>query len=236
MWSYIIDGLLILIVVICAIVGIVKGLFDSVLSLVGTGLALVISVFTAKYVSNLVNKIFNFEDFVLTKLDASNDGSVKFFGGKFSLSNVEVAKFCVWICSVVIMFLIIKLAIYILSKIFEKVTNSSPTISGINRVLGMVFGLVQGAVVVVALLALSSMLVQVPTIGTPMYNAIQSTAITKGIYNYVDEFVEKNLTKEKVQSLIEKIISNNEVPETEGGEEVQNPDVSGELTTPLLNN
>ena len=40
MWSYIIDGILILLVVISVIVGISKGLLDSILSLVGTGLAL----------------------------------------------------------------------------------------------------------------------------------------------------------------------------------------------------
>ena len=206
MWSYIIDGLLILILVICTIVGIVKGLFDSLLSLIGTGLALVISVFVGKYVANFINKIFDFEELILKKLDgASEEGVISIFGTP--LQNSDVAKFCVWICSVVIVFLIIKLVIYILAKIFESVTKSSPTLSGINRVLGMVFGLCKGAVIVVALLALCSLLSQVPIIGTPIYNNITKTKITNGVFKFVDDFVEKNLTEDKIKDIVEKIVS-----------------------------
>ena len=146
MWSTIIDIALILIIVVSAIIGIVKGLFDSVLSLVGTGIALAVAVFTAKHVSNFLNKIINIEQFVLDKLDASNEGFVEFFGGKFQYSNVEVAKFCVWVVTVIVIFLIIKLALLILSKLFESVVQNSPTISGINRVLGLIFGVLKGGI------------------------------------------------------------------------------------------
>ena len=57
MWSYIIDGVLILILVISTIVGIVKGFFDSLLSLLGTGVAFAVAIFTAKHVSGFLNKI-----------------------------------------------------------------------------------------------------------------------------------------------------------------------------------
>lgn len=212
MWSYIIDGLLILILIICTIVGIVKGLFDSLLGLISTGLALVISVFTAKYVANFINKIFNFEALILKELDgvkaaegSASEGVISIFGTP--LKNADVAKFCVWICSVVIVFLIIKLVIYILAKVFETVTKSNPTITGINRVLGMVFGICKGAVVVVALLALCSVISQVPVLGQTVYSKIEDTKITKSIFKYVDEFVEKNLTEDKIKDIVDKIVS-----------------------------
>lgn len=209
MWSYIIDGILILTIVICIIVGIAKGLVDSILSLIGTGIALVASVFLSKYVANFVNKIFNFEEFVLKHLDASNDGTIKIFG-TIELSNVEVAKFAVWIASVVIMFTLIKLAIFIISKMFEKVIKSNPTASGINRLLGMIFGAVKGGVIVLVGLALCSLVAQLPIIGAPVYDAVQSTHLTKYVYNIVEDFVEDNLTQEKIEGLIEKIVSEND--------------------------
>lgn len=216
MWGFIVDAILIVIILICVIVGIAKGFFDSLLSLIGTGLSLVASVFLAKYVANFINKIFNFEEFVLEKLDGATaeGGAVKFFS--IELSNVEIAKFCVWICAVVVLFLAVKLVIFILSKIFEAVVTSSQTISGINRVLGMIFGLVKGCVTVIAILALCSLLAQVPVIGDPVYDAIQSSTVTSKVFDYVDEFCEKNLTEEKVDDLIDRIVSQNkENSETE---------------------
>ena len=216
MWGFIVDAILVVIILICVIVGIAKGFFDSLLSLIGTGLSLVASVFLAKYVANFINKIFNFEEFVLEKLDGATaeGGAVKFFS--IELSNVEIAKFCVWICAVVVLFLAVKLVIFILSKIFEAVVTSSQTISGINRVLGMIFGLVKGCVTVIAILALCSLLAQVPVIGDPVYDAIQSSTVTSKVFDYVDEFCEKNLTEEKVDELIDRIVSQNkENSETE---------------------
>lgn len=206
MWNYIIDGLLILIILISTIIGIVKGLFDSILSLFGTAIALGVSVFTAKYVSNFINKIFNFEELVLTKIDEATEGGIISIFGT-DLQNSDVAKFVVWVLSIIIVFLVVKLAIYILSKIFESVSKNSPTLSGINRVLGMLFGAVRGAVVVVALLAVCSLLSQVPGIGTPIYEKITDTKVTSVVYKYVDEFVEKNLTEENIKDVIDRIVS-----------------------------
>ena len=215
MWSYVIDGVLILLLIVSIIIGISKGLIDSILSLVGTGIALLASVFLSKHVANLINKIFNFEDFVLNHLDGAEEGSMKIFG-VIELNNVEVAKFAVWIASVVILFIIIKLAIYIVAKMFEAVIKSSPTVSGINRVLGMIFGAIKGGVMVLISLALCTLLCQLPFIGKPVYDAIQDTKITKGIYNVVEDFVENNLTQEKIEDIIDKIVSDNEVPEDNG--------------------
>ena len=165
MWTYIIDGALILILLISIIVGIVKGFFDSLLSLIGTGIALVASVLCAKYLTNIVNSIFGLESWVLGKLNESSE-SIQFFGGKFTLNNSEVAKFAVWVVTVIALFLIIKLVIFILAKIFESVTKNSPTLSGLNRLLGMLFGAVKGGVTVAVLLAVCCLLGQIPFIGS----------------------------------------------------------------------
>lgn len=211
MWTYIIDGALILILLISTIVGIIKGFFDSLLSLLGTGVSFAIAVFTAKYVSGTLNKIVGIEKFVLDKLDASNEGTVEFFGTR---SNADVAKFCTWIITVIVMFLIIKLAIFILAKIFESVTKNSPTLSGLNRVFGMLFGLARGAVWVVVLLGLCSAVSKVPVIGPAITDKIATTKITSWTYKYVDDFVETKLTQEKVNEIISKIAGTNTNSET----------------------
>lgn len=218
MWSYIIDGVLILILVISTIVGIVKGFFDSLLSLLGTGLSFAIAVFTAKYVSPFFNRILGIEEFILNKLDATNEGTVEFFGTR---TNAEVAKFCTWIVTVIVMFLIIKLAIFILAKIFESVTKNSPTLSGINRVFGMLFGLAKGGVWVAVILALCSAVSQVPVIGTTITNKIAETKVTSFVYKYVDDFVDNQLTQEKIDEIISKLAGestgNNDSTPSDGG-------------------
>lgn len=202
MWPYIIDGILILILVVSTIVGIVKGFFDSLLSLLGTGVAFLIAVFTAKYVSNFLNKLVGIEEFVLKKLDATNEGTVEFFGTR---TNAEVAKFCTWILTVIVLFLIIKLAIYILAKIFESVTKNSPTLSGLNRLFGMFFGFAKGVAYVAVSLGLCSAVSQVPVIGTAITDKIAETKVTSFVYKYVDDFVDNQLTQEKIDDIISKL-------------------------------
>lgn len=226
MWGYIIDGVLIAIIIIAAIVGIVKGLIDSVLGLFGTGIALAAGVFGAKYLSNFINKIFSLDSFILSKLDGGEEGSFTFFGGEFS--NVEIAKFCVWIVTVVIIFLIVKLAIFILSKIFESVTQNNPKLSGINRVLGMLFGIVKGGIISVAIIAVASVLSDVPGIGSIISDKIEDTKVTAFAYKYVDEFVEDNLTAEKIQEIVDKITSGlDDDKEDEGAEDTGSEGTEG---------
>ena len=211
MWGFIIDGVLIAIIVVSLIIGICKGLIDSVLGLLGTAIAVVAGVFGAKFLSNFVNRIFNLETFVLGKLEGGAEGTAKFFGGEFS--NVDIAKFCVWVLTVVIIFLIVKLAIFILAKIFESVVANSPRLTGINRVLGMLFGTVKGLIVALGIVAIGSLVSEVPGIGKLVTDKIAETKVTSFAYKYVDEFVDENGTSEKVQEIVDKIVSEAESSE-----------------------
>lgn len=211
---------------VCIITGIIKGLFDSVLHLIGSGLAILASVFLAKYVANFLNKLFNFEDWFLSKLDGGREGTFDLFG-KIRLDNVELAKFTTWIVSVVIVFLVVKLVLLILTKVFESATSKSRTLSGINRVLGMVFGIVRGGVIAIACLAVCSLIANIPVIGDPIYKEVTNAKITGAVFKYVDDFIEKNITEEKVKDIINRIVSDNEStptePESEGGNVVSSP-------------
>lgn len=203
MWTLIIDGILIAIILISAIIGIVKGFFDSILGLISTALSAVAGVFLAKYISGFINSIFGLEDKILNSLDGGAEGKFKIFGAEFQ--NPDIAKFAVWLISVVAIFLLVKLVLFILSKIFEKVTQNKPVISGINRTLGLIFGICKGGVICILALALCSAASQLPFIGGTISDKIADTKITSFAYKYVDEFVETQLTQENINDLISKM-------------------------------
>ena len=202
MWSYIIDGLVIGIILVCAIIGIFKGLFSSVLGLISTALALVVSVFTAKFVSPILNNLFGLEKLFTDKL-ASGGDTLNLFGQNLPVS--DVAKFCVWIITVILIFAIIKLVVFILAKLFEKITQNSPTMNKLNRILGCVFGLLKGVAFSLSLIALFNVIAEVPVIGTTIKDGIANTKVTSIVYETVDNFVDNQLTTEKVNDIISKI-------------------------------
>ena len=89
----------------------------------------------------------------------------------------------------------------------------------------MLFGAIRGGVVVLALLAVCSLLSDIPGIGAPIYEKIDNTKVTSVVYKYVDDFVEKKLTEENVKEIIDKIVSevengkdNKDESNTSGGE------------------
>jgi uncharacterized membrane protein required for colicin V production len=202
MWSYIIDGLVVGIILVCAIIGIFKGLFSSVLGLISTALALVVSAFTAKFVSPILNNIFGLEKLFTDKL-ASGGNTLNLFGQNLPAS--DVAKFCVWIITVILIFAIIKLVVFVLAKLFEKITQNSPTMNKLNRILGCVFGFLKGVAFSLSLIALFSVVAEVPVIGTTIKDGIANTKVTSIVYETVDNFVDNQLTTEKVNDIISKI-------------------------------
>ena len=202
MWGTIIDVVFIAIIVVSAIIGIVKGFFDSILGLIGTTVAGIAGIFLAKYIAPIVNNIFGLENFLLNKINLPEDFT--FFGSAFT--NEELAKFGVWIITVFATFLIIKFAIFILGKIFESVTKNSPAITGINRVLGMLLGVIKGTITAALLLAIASLLGKAG-IAPVIEDKIAETKVCSFADKYVDEFMEDYLTKEKVQGLIDRIIT-----------------------------
>ena len=98
----------------------------------------------------------------------------------------------------------------ILSKLFSAVSQSSNAVSGINKVLGLVFGVIRGAAIVFVLLVISSLVANVPAIGTTVYEKIQETTVTSKVFDYVDNLTETYLTKDNIGGLIEKITSSSE--------------------------
>lgn len=102
-----------------------------------------------------------------------------------SFLSDKMGNFAAMIFTVIIMFILIRVGILILSKIFDAITKKR-ALSGLDRLLGATIGLLKGGVIVFAVL--SVMYALAPII--PIINDWISTApFTQWIYGYVSELI-----------------------------------------------
>ena len=196
-----IDIVFIAIIVVFAIIGLVKGLFDSVLSLCASVASIFLSFWASKPVAEFLNKLVDvngfFKKFLQNTLHISESGLA-------GHTLEQLASICTIVLSMIIVFVLIKAAVWLLAKLFDSVTANSTALSGMNRLFGLIFGAVQGFAVVLILLGLTSIASMVPTIGTKVGNFLDSSNITRHTYNYVNEWVNDEL-KDKIDEFINDI-------------------------------
>ncbi len=197
-----IDVLVIAIIVVCAIVGLSKGLFESILSLLSTAIAVGLAVWLARPACTIINKILPFDKWFAKMLQGQNDPLI-IFGHSLSLD--KVAAFLSLVVAGVIVFLLVKLVIWLLARLFDSATKNSTALSGLNRVFGLVFGLLKGGIIVFAGLVVVSLISQVPVMDK-VGAAIEKTSVTNWMYKYVDEFCDDKLTKANLEELLDKIV------------------------------
>lgn len=199
------------ILIIFTIIGIVKGLFDSLLGLISTGVALAISILVAKPSTTFLSK-FNVDKMFLGFLDKMEDGElVHLFGNPaLEFTKVEVSNFLTVIFSIIVVFILIKVAIWLLSKLFSSVVEKSTIGSGLNKVLGGLFGLVKGGVIVLALLAALSAVSGTKLVGDKIQVMMDNSKATNYVYKYVSDFTEKSLEKADIQDFIKDMVKSNQ--------------------------
>ena len=93
--------------------------------------------------------------------------------------------FAATVVTVIVMFILIRIAIFFLSKIFDAITKKT-AIGGLDRILGIAFGAVKGALAVFSLLSIAYSLS--PLI--PQIDAYISDAnFARWIYGYVEQVI-----------------------------------------------
>lgn len=190
-----IDIVFIAVILVFAVIGLWKGLFDSILSLCASVASIFLAFWASKPVAEFLNRTAGTNNFfkdLLTKWNVPTNGT-------FSLE--ELASVCSLVLSVIIVFVLIKAAVWLLAKLFDSVTANSTPLSGMNRLLGLVFGAVQGFAVVLILLGLTSIASTVSVIDTKVNNFLENSSITRHTYVYVDEWVDKEL-QDKIEDFI----------------------------------
>lgn len=195
MW---IDIVFIAIIIIFAIIGLVKGLFDSILSLCASVASIFLSFWASKPVAEFLNKLVDVNGFFRKFLENTLKVPETGVGGH---TLDQLASVCTIVLSMIIVFVLIKAAVWLLAKLFDSVSANSTALSGMNRLFGLIFGAVQGFAVVLIILGLTSIASMVPAIDTKVNNFLDKSNITRHTYNYVNEWVNDEL-KDKIDDFI----------------------------------
>jgi|LGVF01.2.fsa_nt_gb uncharacterized membrane protein required for colicin V production len=92
------------------------------------------------------------------------------------------------IISALIIYIAIRIAVGILTKIFDAITKNS-AIGGLDRLLGLVFGAAKGALLIGVIFAVYSVVVIIPGVELATSNILDSSIIGKPVYEIVSQFV-----------------------------------------------
>lgn len=97
----------------------------------------------------------------------------------------NMGNFAAIIFTVIILFILIRLAVFILSRIFDAITKKR-ALSGLDRLLGLVFGVCKGAVAITCILSVMYTL-------SPIFPAIDqwvaNSSFTNWLYGYVNQLI-----------------------------------------------
>ena len=109
-------------------------------------------------------------------------------GAKSDLTQVltnNMGNFAATIFTVIILFILIRIAVFILSKIFDAITKKR-ALSGLDRLLGLLLGLIKGAVVITSVLTIMYTIAPIfPSIDTWITNS----SFTNWLYGYVNQLI-----------------------------------------------
>ena len=202
MW---IDIVLAIVLIAFVAIGIWKGFFDSILGLISTAIAVVVGITCAKPATGFINKLVNLPGWFEKLLSkAFQEGEViKLFGNEnLAFDKTQLANFLAVVATGIILFFITKIGIWLIAKLFDSVVENSSIGSGLNKLLGGVFGLLRGGAVVITILLLCSFLSGVPIIGNTIQNTIDDTKVTHYVYKYVSDYTEKQLEKTDIKDFV----------------------------------
>lgn len=210
-----VDIVFIVIIVLCAIIGLAKGLFESILSIFSSVLSVVVAILVSKQVAAFINKLVDannfFSDLLIKWGWISKEGATIF--GKVYTPE-QIGNTCTIIVSIIAVWVLIKLAILLLSKLFDSATTSNSAISGLNRVLGLVFGAAKGFLIGCVGLGLASILSLCGVSGVK--DLMEKNKMSNFVYGYISEWVGTTL-----EDRIDDFLGKGEIPSTE---EPENPD------------
>ena len=210
-----IDIIAIVLIVIVALIGVSRGFLKTLVGLFGTLATLVLAIWLAKPVAGLINGWWGLDGTFANLVEPSVTSAfaealpnafglllTALFGAPAGgiadaayIADVS-SKLGTVMSTVVVaigLFIVIKIIIWLLSKLFDAITKNR-AISGLDRVLGFVFGLVGGIVLVAVAFAIIFVLgTYVPAVSdwfTPLFD---QSPMSNWFYGIIADFVEHTL-------------------------------------------
>lgn len=184
------------ILIVFAIIGIVKGFFDSILSLISTGLSFAIAIVLAKPATSFLGKIFPIPEMFNGML---KQDSYQLFGQSFQ--KAEVATFLTVLLCIFIVFAAIRIGIWLLARLFASTVEKTTIGSGLNKVLGGLFGLAKGFIITVIILVACTFLTRISAFDG-LEDKLQASTCTRFVYNYVSDTTEKVMEKADMKDFL----------------------------------
>lgn len=135
-----------------------------------------------------------------TKVDMTSTDTIGLIVGA-SLGHI-----CLVVISGILVFIVLKIAVFLLTKFFDNLTKTK-VIGGLNRVLGLVLGLVKGALIIVVINVIAVASSMVPAVNKTITPIIQdNTNIEKVVYNTTDKLFGKYVIEGKgLQNWVENL-------------------------------
>ena len=231
----VLDIVLICFLILCALIGIFKGFFASLISFLGSVLSFTGAFFLAKPLATLLNNWFSlgttlgnnistqiagfFDDFLLKMTGAdilqnkcSATGFLKLafqylinpeeYYSKEEIINtigLSAGNLILMAICLIVAYLIIKLVLFLLSKLFSKIKKSSRAIN--NKVLGFFIGAVKGLVIFAVICVIANMLQSLPTVANALDVVFDKSVIARPIYNFVISISDKYIGALNLPSL-----------------------------------
>lgn len=163
---YWIDIIAVLVILIGAIVGMCRGFFASLLSLLGFVGTFILAYFFSDNILALLDQICGLSGFLAGALGAN------------------VGHIVAVIIAFIVTFLVIKIAIFILNHTVGKLFTGR-ALGGVNKFMGFVLGLVKGtAYVAIALVALN-IASFIPSVKNWSTTTFEQTYVVGKVYNWV---------------------------------------------------
>lgn len=104
------------------------------------------------------------------------------------------ANFATMAICLIIGFILIKIGIHILAKIFDSLKKKSIAFSGLDRVLGLAIGVFKGLLFIAVVCVIASMLQTIPAVANTLDTVFENSVVGKPLYDFVTNFVNDYLS------------------------------------------
>ena len=175
MSGIVIDLIFLLILAIFTVVGMFRGFFSTLLSILGFVGSILIAYFFRDQTVAVLDWIFGFSDWLNGLLGES------------------VAQYVIPAGAIIIAFILLKLLVFILEHTIGKLLKKG-LVGRINKVLGLVLGFIKGVLYSFAFCAIVSILTLIPSVKTFVDEKLEGTYIISFVYNLIDDEIEKAFT------------------------------------------
>ncbi|MBE5740980.1 MAG: CvpA family protein [Clostridiales bacterium] len=124
-----------------------------------------------------------------------------------SLVGASLGHICMLIITAVLIFIVLKLIVALLYKLFDNIERIK-ILGGLNKILGLVLGVLKAGIIVIAINCMMVGLSLVPTVNNVIKPVVENTHIEKFVYtqtnNVIEDYViEGNVIQEWISGLWE---------------------------------